>query len=78
MEKDMSKPNYKIFVTHTDAECTKLGWGVYKLREGSNGHYMLVRAFEEESEARENLAFLLKLEEESKDIQPYSPESANT
>lgn len=78
MEKKMNKPNYRIFVTHTDAECTKLGWGVYKLREGSNSYYMLLNAFEEEEKAKENLEILLKLEEESKDIQPYFPESANT
>jgi hypothetical protein len=73
----MIKPIYRIGVTHTDAECTKLGWGVYKLREGSNGHYMMVNAFEEESEARENLAHLLQLEEE-KNTQSHTSESANT
>jgi hypothetical protein len=65
----MTSPAYRVGITHTDAECTKLGWGVYKLREapeGSNGYYMLIKAFEEETEARENLAHLLQLAQEEK------------
>lgn len=61
-------PEYKISVTHLDKECTKLGWGVFKLREGTGLYYMLLNSFEDEEKAKENLAQLLQLSQEEKPL----------